>query len=552
MAQAPDDEEEEEYEYEAGKWEWDDPDHGGWAKFDSATSTQIEDKLKEYIDEGPGDDPKKDIPISVKLNKGSWFGQSKNADKYQVDILFGWSGNTPVIRTAAQSNVQTKYRRSIRRVPPLDPPLTAEAKQIQDKLKGTWEWKDDYGWKKYELVTQHQIEAAYQERQRKVKLTSGPYFSSRPNQYVIEFNFLSSPASAQQQNAKTRYGRWVRRTPHESEDKKKEKKGQKNFMLKKNPHFLMMQHYAPLSKEDFEDQKNDEVLKQNLKCPICLSDFEEKNLLENQLAGQENKLAVLGKKEVEHPDEEDDAKDNDEDEADKDKGDSDEKEDAKEQREKANLKRHHKFTFGNQAKPFVTDETIVGLNKGNYGLYYKAGCILEALNNKIECPVTKQAYGDITGNQPEGRLYVTKQRAQCSGCKAKDSVKMLFEFPGGIQGKEHPNPGKNYFGDLREAYFPNDKEGRMWAMLVRLAFERKLMFSIGTSQTLKADNRIVFGSIHLKTSTIGGTEKHGYPDENYFANLKKELAVKNITEANVEKMDQVIKDFIEKGFPEDQ
>jgi len=215
------------------------------------------------------------------------------------------------------------------------------------------------------------------------------------------------------------------------------------------------------------------------------------------------------------------------------------------------MKRQHRFQFGNGSKQLVTDETIVGLTKGNYGTYFRAECILKSLNNKIECPVSKQAYGDITGNQPDGRLYVTKQRAQCSGFDEKDSVKMLFEFPGGIQGDDHPNPGKNYFGDLREAYFPNNKEGRKWSMLVRLAFERKLMFSIGTSQTLKADNRIVFGSIHLKTATIGGTEKHGYPDPNYFANLKKELAVKNITEENVEKMDKTLKDFIDLGFPED-
>ena len=124
--------------------------------------------------------------------------------------------------------------------------------QMQENLKGIWEWKDDYGWKKYGLETLNQVERAFHERKPRVDLTAGSYFGSRPQQYYIEFNHLSYPASAQQMNRNTKYGRWVRRTPHKSETKKKDQKGKQAFLLKKNPHFLMMKHYAPLSKEDFE------------------------------------------------------------------------------------------------------------------------------------------------------------------------------------------------------------------------------------------------------------------------------------------------------------
>ena len=294
------------------------------------------------------------------------------------------------------------------------------------------------------------------------------------------------------------------------------------------------------------------MLKQNLKCSICLDVFESKNLLEVQREGKD-----LGKEEVSSANDAASPKaaspknDNGAAAAD-DKGDDEKKEDqAEAERQKKNAKREHRMRFAKKASAMVTDETVVGLCKCTYGHYFHAKCILEALNSKIECPNCKQAYGPITGNQPDGRMYITKQRAKCSGFEEKDAVKLLMEFPGGMQGKDHPNPGKNYFGDLREAYFPNNEEGRKWAMLVRLAFERGLMFHIGRSQTLKADNRIVFGSIHLKTSTTGGTEKHGYPDENYFANLRKELAVKNITDECLKNFDQVHLDFIEKGFRED-
>jgi len=200
-----------------------------------------------------------------------------------------------------------------------------------------------------------------------------------------------------------------------------------------------------------------------------------------------------------------------------------------------------------KARGLVSDKTIIGLTKCSYGHYFHAECILPQLNQSRTCPNCYAAYGTIIGHQPEGRLYVTKARARCSGfADAKDSIKLLFEFPGGIQNEHHPNPGKIYFGDLREAFLPNNKEGREAAMLTRLAFKRKLIFQIGTSLTLQQDNRIVFTSIHLKTSTTGGAAKHGFPDDGYFDRLKNDLKVKGIT---TELFGDEEKNFIKNGFP---
>eukprot|EP00483_Globobulimina_turgida_P007909 UN07925 len=90
-------------------------------------------------------------------------------------------------------------------------------------------------------------------------------------------------------------------------------------------------------------------------------------------------------------------------------------------------------------------------------------------------------------------------------------------------------------------------EGGEAAMLTRLAFKRRLIFQIGTSLTLQQDNRIVFGSIHLKTSTTGGAAKHGFPDDKYFERFKAELKVKGIT---TDLLDDEAKEFIAKGFAE--
>lgn len=208
--------------------------------------------------------------------------------------------------------------------------------------------------------------------------------------------------------------------------------------------------------------------------------------------------------------------------------------------------RNHRFDLKKEVKR-VKDSTIVGLKNCSYGHYFHAICILKALDSKPVCPNCQMPYGLIIGHQPEGRLYVTKARARCNGFNdAKDSIKMLFEFPGGIQNEHHPNPGKIYFGDLREAFLPNNEQGREAAMLTRIAFKRKLIFQIGTSLTLQQDNRIVFGSIHLKTSTTGGVQKHGFPDQGYFDRFKNELKVKGIT---TDLFTQEDKKFIQDGFP---
>eukprot|EP00486_Rosalina_sp_Unknown_P000517 CAMPEP_0201566436 /NCGR_PEP_ID=MMETSP0190_2-20130828/6179_1 /ASSEMBLY_ACC=CAM_ASM_000263 /TAXON_ID=37353 /ORGANISM="Rosalina sp." /LENGTH=527 /DNA_ID=CAMNT_0047985121 /DNA_START=49 /DNA_END=1632 /DNA_ORIENTATION=+ len=509
--------------YTPGVWLWDDPDHGGYTKFDDPTSNQIEDKLKDAIDK------KTKGSIEVKLSAGPWFGLPKNKEIYVCVIIVDCTDpKRPVIQQARQTNTNSGYKRPIKRDPPLDPPLAKELQDILDTLQGKWEWKDDYGWKEYDLQTMSQIENSFQKKEKKVELSAGNFFSKQSGIYFIEFNYLSLPASAQQHNRKSHYGRWVRRIPVKGMEQSTEKKPggmtekQKEFFLKQDKHFIRKKHYAPLSIEDFNDQNNDETLKQNLKCSVCQEEFEEKDLIEKQ-----NEKA--SEKKV--------------------KNEAAFKNDGNNDDEKNNSKREHKYDLSKAAlnPKYLKDETIVGLKQCAYGHYFHANCILQALDANCVCPLCKMPYDVITGYQPEGRLYVTKARARCQGFNdAKDSIKMLFEFPGGIQNDHHPNPGKIYFGDLREAFLPNNKEGREAAMLTRIAFKRKLIFQIGTSLTLQQDNRIVFGSIHLKTSTTGGREKHGFPDDDYFTRFKDELKQKGITTALLTKEDHR---FIDDGFP---
>ena len=119
-----------------------------------------------------------------------------------------------------------------------------------------------------------------------------------------------------------------------------------------------------------------------------------------------------------------------------------------------------------------------------------------------------------------------------------------------FQGPEHPQPGQPYncHAFPRKAYLPDNKEGEMALHGIYMAWNQRLLFTIGTSLTTGMSNTITWNDIHMKTQVrksflynsiniivnfqpSGG--QHGYPDPNYLTNLKDDLSVRGITEAAV-------------------
>lgn len=80
----------------------------------------------------------------------------------------------------------------------------------------------------------------------------------------------------------------------------------------------------------------------------------------------------------------------------------------------------------------------------------------------------------------------------------------------------------------RIAFLPDNKDGRQILRLLRIAFERKLIFTVGRSVTTGKDNRIVWSGIHHKTNLNGGVSNFGYPDLTYFNRVREELGAKGI------------------------
>lgn len=63
---------------------------------------------------------------------------------------------------------------------------------------------------------------------------------------------------------------------------------------------------------------------------------------------------------------------------------------------------------------------------------------------------------------------------------------------------------------------------------MKIAFDRKLIFTVGRSVTTGKDNQTVWAGIHHKTSLSGGSSKFGYPDPTYFQRVREELASRGV------------------------
>ena len=66
--------------------------------------------------------------------------------------------------------------------------------------------------------------------------------------------------------------------------------------------------------------------------------------------------------------------------------------------------------------------------------------------------------------------------------------------------------------------------------LLRVAWERRLTFTIGSSVTTGASNTVVWNEIHHKTESMSNHSGHGYPDPNYLDNVLMELSSQGVVE----------------------
>ncbi|XP_075255114.1 putative E3 ubiquitin-protein ligase DTX2 isoform X2 [Convolutriloba macropyga] len=130
-------------------------------------------------------------------------------------------------------------------------------------------------------------------------------------------------------------------------------------------------------------------------------------------------------------------------------------------------------------------------------------------NNKqfLTCPICKKVFGGVmTGTQPEGgTMSYSVIPLSCAGYESCSSYQIIYNFP---------------------------RNGQQLVKMLKVAFDRRLVFTIGTSHTTGQPDSVVWGGVHHKTSQNGGA--HGFPDPFHLISLRDELNALNVTEADTQ------------------
>jgi hypothetical protein len=172
--------------------------------------------------------------------------------------------------------------------------------------------------------------------------------------------------------------------------------------------------------------------------------------------------------------------------------------------------------------------------------FFHIECLDNMIGDKdfIKCPNCTIVYGTIIGDQPKGTMKVSLMDYPCTGYEDCSTICIYYQFPS----------GKTYSGTSREAYLPNNSEGREVLALLKVAFDRKLTFTVGTSVTTGCTNTTIWNGVHHKTNLSGGSAYFGYPDPTYFNRVKQELAVKGVKESDVkDRIDEICDELIPKA-----
>lgn len=156
-------------------------------------------------------------------------------------------------------------------------------------------------------------------------------------------------------------------------------------------------------------------------------------------------------------------------------------------------------------------------------------CLKRAFEIKPVCPTCGVIYGALKGTQPKGgSMKITYDELPLPGYEKYGTIIIQYIIPDGVQGDEHPNPGKPYQGAVRTAYLPDCTEGKKVLNLLKQAFDQRLTFTVGCSSTTGRNNVVTWNDIHHKTSYFGGPTAYGYPDPYYLKRVQEELKVKGI------------------------
>ncbi|KAM4604428.1 E3 ubiquitin-protein ligase DTX4-like isoform 2-T2 [Polymixia lowei] len=175
------------------------------------------------------------------------------------------------------------------------------------------------------------------------------------------------------------------------------------------------------------------------------------------------------------------------------------------------------------------------------GHQYHLQCLVAMYNNgnkdgSLQCPTCKTIYGVKTGSQPAGKMEYHVIPHALPGHPDCQTIRIIYNILPGIQGPEHPNPGKPYTarGFPRHCYLPDSQRGRQVLKLLLVAWDRRLIFSVGTSSTTGESDTVIWNEVHHKTEFGSNLTGHGFPDPGHLTNVLEELRAQGITQEDAQ------------------
>ncbi|XP_022595116.1 uncharacterized protein LOC111217498 [Seriola dumerili] len=126
-----------------------------------------------------------------------------------------------------------------------------------------------------------------------------------------------------------------------------------------------------------------------------------------------------------------------------------------------------------------------------------------------------------------GKIRCSKLDIRVPGYKRESAFKITYNIPDGIQGMDHPSPGKPFKGGQFEAFLPDCEMTRNLLPRLEKAFRQGLTFTVTGKE---AGAKVTWDCIPHKTSLQGGKSGNGYPDSTYLSRLSQVLTSHGIQE----------------------
>ncbi|XP_074040861.1 deltex E3 ubiquitin ligase [Leptinotarsa decemlineata] len=165
----------------------------------------------------------------------------------------------------------------------------------------------------------------------------------------------------------------------------------------------------------------------------------------------------------------------------------------------------------------------------NYSLREQQECNMHL---HIQCAVCGCIYGEKHGNQPPGTMEWGIIDRSLPGFQTFRTIQIIYNIHSGIQGPDHPNPGREYYavGFPRVAYLPDNPKGRKILRLLNVAWQQRLIFTVSRSHTTGCED-VVSWNIPHKTEIGPSNNSHSYPDSGYLNRVIRELKALGVTES---------------------